>query len=121
MEITERLEIIVKALDAKRAEDIKVIKISDLTTLTEYFVIANGTSTTQTKALADEVEYQIDTKTNEKPRQVQGAPGGGWVVIDYSDIIVHVFYKEQREFYNLERLWQDGTEVDISGWITEKA
>ncbi len=116
----QKLEIMVKALDSKRAEDIKVIKIADLTVLSDYFVIANGTSSTQTKALADEVEYQVGEKAGEKPRQVQGAPGGGWVVLDYSDIIVHVFYKEQRDFYNIERLWQDGTEIDISGWITKE-
>ncbi|MBQ5331119.1 MAG: ribosome silencing factor [Oscillospiraceae bacterium] len=120
MDIMQRLETMVKALDSKRAEEIKVIKIADLTVLTEYFVIANGTSSTQTKALADEVEYKVKEVCGEDPAQVQGAPGGGWVVLDYSDIIVHVFYKDQREFYNLERLWADGTEVDISGWITKE-
>lgn len=119
MDIMQRLEVIVKALDAKRAEDVKVIKVADLTELTDYFVISNGTSTTQTKALADEVEYKMG-EAGEQPRQVQGAPGGGWVVLDYSDILVHVFYKEQREFYNMERLWADGTEMDISQWTVKE-
>ena len=88
--------------------------------MADYFVIANGTSTTQTKALADEVEYKVGELAGEKPRQVQSAPGGGWVILDYSDILVHVFYKEQRDFYNIERLWQDGTEIDVSGWITKE-
>ena len=95
----EILEIIVKALDSKRAEDIQVLRVHDLTILGDYFIIANGTSTTHTRTLADEVEY-----------------GSNWVVLDYADIIVHVFCKDTREFYQLERLWADGEPVDISQW-----
>ncbi len=112
----EKLEIIVKALDSKRAEDIQVIQIGDLTILGDYFVIANGTSTTHTRTLADEVEYQM-TQNGFEPTHREGRGNGtNWVVLDYADIIVHVFHKDAREFYQLERLWADGQPVDISAW-----
>ena len=87
------LEAIVKALDSKRAEDIQVIGVKNLTILGDYFVIANGTSTTHTKTLADEVEYQM-TKLGVEPLHREGrGNGSNWIVLDYNDIIVHVFYK----------------------------
>ena len=113
-----KIETIVKALDSKRAEDIQVIGIKDLTIIADYFVIANGDSNTQTKALADEVEYKMDL-LGIKPERTEGYQTSQWIVLDYGDIVVHVFYKETREFYNLERLWSDGEQVDISAYITE--
>lgn len=113
------LEAIVKALDSKRAEDIQVIGVKNLTILGDYFVIANGTSTTHTKTLADEVEYQM-TKLEIEPLHREGrGNGSNWIVLDYNDIIVHVFYKETREFYQLERLWADGEKMDVTGWLKE--
>ena len=106
----------VKILDNKKAEDIRVIEIGDLTIIADYFIIANGISTTHTKALADELEYQLKEKGVE-PRQIQGNNGGGWIVLDYSDIVVHIFFKETREFYNLERLWSDGKDIDVSQFL----
>ncbi|MBQ5331842.1 MAG: ribosome silencing factor [Oscillospiraceae bacterium] len=111
----QKLEIIVKALDSKKAEDIKVIKVGDLTILADYFVIADGTSSTQTKALADETEYKMH-ENGISPERVQGNNGSNWIILDYGDIVVHVFSKDQRDFYNLERLWRDGEDVDISQW-----
>lgn len=111
-----KLELIVKALDSKKAEDIKVLKVGDITILADYFVIADGTSNTQTKALAEEAEYRM-SMAGVEPVRIQGAGGTGWVILDYSDIVVHVFTKEQRDFYNLERLWRDGEEIDISKWL----
>lgn len=109
----EIIEVAVKALDSKRAENIQVIGIRDLTVIADYFIIANGTSTTQTKALADEVEYQLK-ELGKAPERTEGYQGANWIVLDYGDIVVHVFYKETRQFYNLERLWSDGESVDIS-------
>lgn len=114
----QKLEIIVKALDSKKAEDIKVIKVGDLTVIADYFVIADGTSSTQTKALADEAEYKMQ-ENGIVPNRVQGNNGSNWVIIDYGDIVVHVFSKEQRDFYNLERLWRDGEDIDISDWVKQ--
>ena len=114
----QKLEIIVKALDSKKAEDIKVIKVGDLTVIADYFIIADGTSSTQTKALADEAEYKMQ-ENGVVPNRVQGNNGSNWVIIDYGDIVVHVFSKEQRDFYNLERLWRDGEDIDISDWVKQ--
>ncbi len=114
----EKLEIIIKALDSKKGEDIKCIKIADLTILADYFVIVNGTSNTHVRALADEVEFQLSQKGIE-PERRESDTGNTWVVLDYGDIIVHIFYKETREFYKLEGLWADGEHMDISS-ITAK-
>jgi ribosome-associated protein len=110
------LETIVKALDSKRAEDIQVIGIGDLTILGDYFVIANGTSTTHTRTLADEVEYKLSEMGLEPLHREGRGNGSNWIVLDYGDVIVHVFYKETRDFYQLERMWADGVQVDISDW-----
>lgn len=113
----EVLKTIVKALDSKRAEDIMAVGIRDLTIIADYFVIANGTSTTQTKALADSVEYELK-KLGLEPARTEGYAQANWIILDYGDIIVHVFYKETRDFYNLEKLWSDGVKVDISEYLT---
>lgn len=119
--LTEKqtIELIVKALDSKRAEDIQLIGIKDLTIVADYFVIANGTSNTQTKALADEVEFKLKQNGIE-PIRSEGYQGGSWIVLDYGNIVVHVFYKETREYYNLERLWQDGEQINISDLIIKE-
>ena len=115
----EKLKTIVKALDSKRAEDIQVIGIGDLTIVADYFVIANGTSNTQTKALAEEVEFKLG-ELGINPIRTEGYQGSTWIVLDYGDIVVHVFYKETRGYYNLERLWSDGKNIDISGYLTKE-
>lgn len=114
----QRLELIIKTLDSKRAEDIQAIKISDLTILADYFVIANGTSNTHTRTLADEVEFQL-SQLGIEPQRREADTGNTWIILDYSDIIVHVFYKEARNFYKLESLWADGEQLDVSSLITE--
>ena len=119
LEQDKTIEIIIRALDSKRAEDIRLIGIKDLTIVADYFVIANGTSSTQTKALADEVEFRLKQEGIE-PIRTEGYQGANWIVLDYGDIVVHVFYKETRDFYNLERLWQDGEQIDISGYIVKE-
>lgn len=119
LEQKQMLEIIIKALDSKRAENIRLIGIKDLTIIADYFVIANGTSNTQTKALADEVEFQLKQKGIE-PERTEGYQGANWIILDYGSIMVHVFYKETRDHYNLERLWQDGEQIDISEYIIKE-
>lgn len=115
----EKLELIIKTLDSKRDEDIQAIGISDLTILADYFVIANGTSNTHTRTLADEVEFVMSQKGTE-PLRREADTGNTWIILDYGDIIVHVFYKEARNFYKLESLWADGELLDISELITEE-
>ena len=113
MTTQEKLEKIVKILDSKKAEDIQVIGITNLTIIADYFVIATGTSTTQVKSLADEVDFQLG-QLGIEPRGIEGVRAANWIVLDYSDIVVHVFYRETRSEYQLERLWADGEQVDIS-------
>lgn len=113
MESKELMESIVQILDSKKADDIRAIRIGDLTIIADYFVIAAGTSNTQVKMLADEVEYQLSQK-GIHPHAMEGYRSENWIVLDYSDVVVHVFLRETREFYNLERLWADGEQVDIS-------
>ena len=100
----------------KRAENIQVIKITDLTILGDYFIIANGTSSTHTKALADEVDY-VMSKEKIEPRHTEKDNGSTWIIHDYGDIVVHVFNKDTRGFYNLENLWADGKPIDVSEYI----
>ena len=112
----EELEIAVKALDSKKAVKITALKVKDLTILANYFVIASASSTTQVKALADIVEYQLE-QAGVRPKSVEGVQSRNWIVLDYIDIVVHVFLEETRDFYQLERLWADGEPVDLSGII----
>ena len=108
----------VKALDSKKGKDIRVLYTADQTTLADYFVICNGTSSTQVKALADAVEDAL-SKAGEEPHHVEGHRGGEWTLLDFSCVVVHVFTDEARQFYSLERLWADATPVDVSRYITE--
>ena len=102
----ELAEAIAEALDAKKAKDIKVLYVEDKTVIAEYFVICTGNSTTQVKALAGEVEYRIGLRGVE-PYGIEGRDNGTWLVLDYSNVIVHIFGREAREFYNLDKLYED--------------
>ncbi|SDN71276.1 ribosome silencing factor [Acetanaerobacterium elongatum] len=103
---------IVSILDTKKAEDIRVIRVRDLTVLTDYFVLASGTSSTHVKSLTDEVEFQLK-QLGTAPAAVEGYGSAQWVALDFGTVIVHVFYPEARRFYDLERLWADGEKIDI--------
>lgn len=115
----QKLELIVKSLDSKRGEDIQAIRIADLTILADYFVIVNGTSNTHARTLADEVEFQLSQQGIEPDRR-EADTSNTWIILDYGDIIVHVFYKETRNFYKLEGVWADGEQIDISSFITKE-
>ena len=108
----ETAKMAVKALDSKKALDIKVIKIQDISAIADYFVIATGTSSTHVKALADEVEAQLD-EAGISVSHVEGYRSNSWILLEYVDVVVHVFSDEAREYYDLERLWQDGEIIDI--------
>jgi len=103
-----------KALDSKKGAEIKVMEVTELTSLADYFVICSGSSTTQINALCDIVEEKLETEGGEKPLRREGHRGGTWVLLDYGCVVVHVFNNEAREFYSLERLWNDGKSVDLS-------
>ena len=103
-----------KALDSKKGVDIKVMEVTDLTSLADYFVICTGSSTTQINALCDCVEEKLETEGGEKAIRREGHRGGIWVLLDYGCVVIHVFNDEAREFYALERLWNDGKSVDLT-------
>lgn len=102
-----------KALDDKKGEDIKVIDISQISVLADYFIIANGTNDSQVRALVEAVEEELD-KAGFEVKQREGYGLGNWVLLDFGNIIVHVFDKENRLFYDLERIWRDGKTVEVS-------
>ena len=102
-----------KAISSKKGLNIKLIEIGDISSLADYMVIATGTSSTHVKAIADEVEYQLD-EAGISVSHIEGYRSNSWILLDYVDVIVHIFSDEAREFSDLERLWQDGKEIDIS-------
>ena len=108
----------VKAIDGKKGLNIQVIRISDISVLADYMVIATGNSSTHVKALADEVEYRLD-EAGVSVSHIEGYRSNSWILLDYVDVIVHVFSEEAREFYDLDRLWQDGESVDISEFVVD--
>jgi ribosome-associated protein len=108
---------IAKVLDEKKAEDIKAIQITELTIIADYFVLASGTSSTHAKSLVDDVEFEIG-KLGVHPARIEGR-ATGWTLMDYGSVLVHVFQKESREYYNLERLWSDAVTMDISDILTD--
>ena len=105
-----------KAISSKKGLDIKLIEIGDISSLADYMVIATGTSSTHVKALADEVEYRLD-EAGISVSHIEGYRSNSWILLDYVDVIVNVFSDEAREFYDLDRLWQDGKPVDLTGIV----
>jgi ribosome-associated protein len=105
---------VTKALDAKKGMDIKLLKIDKVSSLADYFLICTGTSNTHVKTLCDFAEYTLE-QLGEKMLGREGHRGNSWELLDYGSLVVHVFTEEAREFYNLERLWADAENVDLSG------
>ena len=110
----ELAEIAVKALDSKKGKEIRLIRIDKITTLAEYFVICTGTSNTHVKTLCDSVEEAVTDEMGEALLHREGHRGGTWVLLDFGCLVVHVFTNETREFYDLERLWNDAKEVPLT-------
>ncbi len=118
MENKEILTIAANALDKKKALELNAIKIDDLTVLTEFFLIATATSSTHVRALADEVEAKLE-QAGVRPHHIEGR-ATGWIILDYEGVIVHVFNREQRAFYDLDKMWADGIAVDLNEILTDK-
>lgn len=112
MKIEELLKVIIKTLDDKKANDIKILKVSPLTILGDYFVVCDSNNVTHVKSLVGEIEE----KTKEigcTPKRIEKDKQNTWIALDYSDIIVHIFLKSAREFYNIERIWADAIEISV--------
>lgn len=112
----ELMRQIVLSLDRHKAVDIQVLHVENVTALTDYFVIAEGGSNTQVKALTDYVEEEL-SRQGVEPLRKEGYGGASWVLTDYGSVIVHVFLHETRQYYDLERLWTDGVSVDIAEFL----
>lgn len=108
------LRLIIDSLEDSKAKNIKAIDIRNLTTIAYYFVIASGTSVTHIKALNDNLVKKL-SENGLEPLRIEGYNHARWILLDYGDIIVHIFHEEDREYYGLERLWQDGKSVDFRG------
>lgn len=102
----------VEALEAKKAEDVRVIDISDVSTLGDYFIIASGGSRPQLQALRDEVDERL-TRAGFPVKSIEGGDNAKWILMDFGDVVVHIFDRENRLFYDLERIWRDGKEVEL--------
>lgn len=107
----ELVKIAIDALEDKKAEEIHIIDISEISTLADYFIIASGTNRSQIQALADNVEEALG-KAGLPLKQTEGYDAANWILMDYRDIIVHIFDKENRLFYDLDRIWRDGKLID---------
>lgn len=112
-------EAVVTILDRKKAREIKLLYVEKKTVIADYFVLATGTSRTQIRALADEVEYQLSL-VGLHPSHKEGAESGVWVLLDYDAVIVHLFNREARDFYKLDKLYEDASEEDIHALLSEE-
>ena len=109
--IPDTVKKIVKALDDKKGNDIKVIKIDELTVVADYFVLVTGNSNTHIRALADEVEYQLE-EAGLRSDHIEGR-ATGWVVMEYEGVVAHIFTEEARNYYNLDRLGEDAEKINV--------
>lgn len=112
MTILEKVKLAANALDEKKAEDIKIIDISEISTIGDYFLIATGDNQRLVHALCNEVEEKLG-KEKIIPKNIEGFQNGNWVLMDYEDFIIHIFDKESRNFYNLDRIWKDGKYIEL--------
>lgn len=106
MTVEEKLDIILKSCESKKGIDTKVLDIGAMTSIADYFVIVSGNSSTQVDALAREIDEKL-SEHGVEPIHSEGKNSSRWIILDFGDIIVHVFHKDEREYYNLERLWED--------------
>lgn len=109
----ELTKLAVAALEDRKAEDVTVIDISEISPIADYFIIANGTNQNQLQAMRDVADEAL-YKAGVKVQQIEGNQSSTWILMDYGDIIIHIFSKEDRLFYDLERTWRDGKVVDVS-------
>ena len=117
MEAFDILKIAANALNSKKARELNAVKVADLTVLAEYFLMCTATSSTHVRALADEVEEKLN-EAGVTPHHIEGKTTG-WIVLDYGSVIVHVFSRDQREFYDLDKMWSDGEQVNLDEILTE--
>ena len=115
---TEKMmaQIACKAIDDKKGQDIKIIDIHNVSVIADYFVIASGTNSNQVQAIVDNVEEQLG-RAGFEAKQIEGNRNSSWILMDYGDVIVHVFDEENRLFYDLERIWRDGKVLEMGAFL----
>lgn len=107
----EMTKLIIDALEEKKAEEIKVLDIEHVSSIADYFIIASGTNRNQVQAMADSVEETLG-RAGVEPKQIEGYQNANWILMDYRDVVVHIFDEENRLFYDLERIWRDGKVIE---------
>ena len=118
MNSKEMVKIAYEALSDKKGQDIKIIDIQSVSVLADYFIIADGSNPNQVQAMADNVEEML-TKAGYEPKQIEGTRNSSWILMDYGDLIIHVFDEENRLFYDLERIWRDGKVLEMEEFLAE--
>lgn len=113
----DKLALVINAADDKLAHDINVLEVTELTSIADYFIICSGNNERQVVAIAESIEDKLK-KEGYELRTKEGHRLGRWILLDFSDIIIHIFHKDEREFYNLERLWADGKKIDIDNYVS---
>lgn len=115
---TEKMmaQIACKAIDDKKGQDIRIIDIHNVSVIADYFVIASGTNSNQVQAIVDNVEEQLG-RAGFEAKQIEGNRNSSWILMDYGDVIVHVFDEENRLFYDLERIWRDGKVLEMDAFL----
>jgi ribosome-associated protein len=117
--MTDALKIAVKAADDKKAHDLVVLDISKIASFADYFLLCTGDSSRQMQAIADEIEEKLKA-FGIRPSHREGYQNAEWILMDYIDLVVHIFSKDARVYYDLERLWRDGKKMDVNALIQEK-
>jgi ribosome-associated protein len=117
--MTDALKIAVKAADDKKAHDLVVLDISPIASFADYFILCSGDSFRQMQAIADEIEKKLKA-CGIRPSHIEGYQNAEWILMDYLDLVVHIFSKDARVYYDLERLWRDGKKMDVNALIQEK-
>ena len=115
----EMAKIAVAALEEKKAKDIKILDISGVSVLADYFIIASGSNRNQVQAMADEAQEKL-YKAGYEAKQVEGYQTANWILMDYTSVVVHIFLEEARELYAIERLWSDAQKVDVEPYLVKK-
>ena len=120
MEAQQILQHAVMSLDKHKGEDLLALMVSGVTSIADYFLLATGTSATNVRSLSDYVEQEL-AREGVHPKRIEGYRTGDWITLDYGDLLVHVFCRETREFYDLERLWTDAARVDITPYLIQES
>ena len=107
------LNTIYNAIDDKKGGNTRILDISAITTISDYFIVTYGNNYNQVRAIADNVEEELLKKHGMRPERVEGYNNGEWILLDYIDYVIHVFDREQRLFYDIERIWSDGKEIEV--------